>query len=96
MKISVNCTGSAAVALTVEVQALGFDASSQSFSMPCPRGDDWLQRLNCPLQFKPAAINFLYGGATIVFGSAAEAEAFADWLSQAECEAQHGYATMRG
>jgi hypothetical protein len=96
MRISVTCTVDHSLKLDVVVHSLSFDASTHTFSMPCPMGDDWLLRLNCPLVVSPVAIHFQVGIACIAFKSRSDSESFASWLQEAEAAAQHGYATMRG
>ena len=96
MKISISCTDDHSLKSEVVVYSLSFDVSTQIFYMPCPMGDDWLQRLNCPLKASPIAIHFQMGAASVAFASRNDAESFALWLQDAEAAAQHGYATMRG
>jgi hypothetical protein len=96
MKVIVTCSNDHVIRREVDVYALSFDGASQSFSMPRPIGDDWLQRIRCPFPSAPTSIEFRRGEAAVSFAVAADVMAFADWLVAAEIEAQNGYRTMRG
>lgn len=95
MKITVACT-SQPLRRDIIVHSLSFDAASHSFSVPCPSGDDWLQRIHFPLKSSQVTIHLQYDMATVAFVDSADADQFFDWITSAEREAQHGYTTMRG
>ena len=96
MNIAISCSDNPTYRLGVVVHALSFNVASNSFSMPCPRGDDWLQRLTWSNKPPPTAMHFHTTHTCVVFARQTDAEAFGVWLAKSEVEAQHGYKTMRG
>ncbi len=67
--------------------------------MPLVMGDDWLQKLNCPLTTAPTLVHIREGKPTtghIHYGLSQDAEAFHAWLVDAEEKVRDGFSTMRG
>jgi hypothetical protein len=79
-----------------EVYEISYEAEGQNFSMPCPIGDDWLQRINHSPLPSPEIIRIQGKIMFVLFNSSKGAKEFSDWLVKAEAEAQEGYRTMRG
>jgi hypothetical protein len=96
MKIELTCRDDRKFEMKVEVYALSFHPDDKTFSMPYCVGDDWLQKLRCPLAVVPNRFHFQWDRVFISYDRKEDAEAFGAWLIEAEAEAQHGYRTMRG
>ena len=75
---------------------IGYETEKQSFSMPRPIGDDWLQRINHRPAIAPELVRIEGRTMFVVFHSLKCAQDFSAWLVSAEAEAEHGYRTMRG
>ena len=79
---------------SVEVYAFTYDPNERKFGMPYCSGDNWGCLLECPLTAVPVEMRF-QGTAFIRFEKAADVEALAEWLIEAEKTAREGYRTMR-
>jgi hypothetical protein len=78
------------------VYKIAFDADKHNFSMPRPKGDDWLQRINHNPVPPPEFVRIQDEIMFVLFNTLKSAEDFSLWLVSAEAEAQEGYRTMRG
>ena len=79
-----------------QVHEVGYEKKEQSFSMPRPIGDDWLQRISHRPSVAPELVRVQDRTMFILFASIESAESFATWLVSAEAEAQASHRTMRG
>lgn len=95
MNIELTCGNNQKYKKSVDVFALHFNTESKTFSMPYCAGDDWYQVLNCPLTVAPTSLSF-QGSVSIHFARQEDAEAFAEWLIEADKKVRHGFTTMRG
>ena len=66
------------------------------FWMPCVMGDDWFQRVNCPLQSPPLYVRPLDAYLLVLFQSRQDAEDLSAWIPAALAAVDQGYRTMRG
>jgi hypothetical protein len=82
--------------MKIEVYALSFESEERTFSIPLCIGDDWLQKIKCPLAVFPTKMHLQWDTAYINFERYIDATAFGAWLVASEAKAQEGYRTMRG
>ena len=82
--------------LSVSVHELMYEKENGNFSMSCPRGDDWLQRINHVQEPAPVFVHQSKQQTVVVFEQIEIASNFLIWLKNANSEAHHGFATMRG
>ena len=96
MKVLVACLEDKAFEYQGHAGQLHHSPVWPHFWMPCVRGDDWLQRVNCQVRPPPVDVRLLDACMFVLYESRQDAEAFAAWVPEALAAVEHGYRTMRG
>ena len=94
MTIQLTCEESSSFTMSVKVQWLYFDTELGKLAMPICRGDDWHQRLVCPLKAVPVRTKFEGDTGCLHFARYQEVVEFGQWLIEGEAEVQEGFRTM--
>lgn len=96
MKVLVACLEDREFECRCEVGGLNYSQTWPHFWMPCPMGDDWLQRVSWDGQTPPLDFRSIDSVQFALFASRQDAKAFSTWLPEADAASEHGYRTMRG
>lgn len=96
MTVIVAALDAPALDIRIEGTPPDYDHVTGEFSLECPRGDDWLQRIRHTPNPAPALVRIEQRTMFVIFLAPEDAARFESWLYDARREQQHGYNTMRG